>query len=127
MNDELNRELENAFGADVPYDESKHAKAVEEAVKMYQEKNRRTCWLTWGYLVAATVAILALFAGLMAATSVKMMFVYALLILIFHECTVLMKLWWWVYSSRNTTLAELKKLQLQVAELASQKRVVGSD
>jgi len=100
-------------------DEKKHERVMEEVCRMYQSKTKRAKYFTWAYLAAITAAILLCFLKFVTTDNVKTMLEMVLLILILHEGTVLMKLWWWVYSSRNTTLETLKTLQIQLDRIES--------
>jgi len=42
----------------------------------------------------------------------------AVITLIGYNSTILMKLWYWVVSTKLNILKEIKQLQLQIAELA---------
>lgn len=118
--DEFDRNLKGLFAEPQGRgDEEKHERVMKEVCRMYQIKTKRAKYFTWAYLAAITAAILLCFLKFVATENVKTMLGMALLILILHEGTVLMKLWWWVYSSRNTTLETLKTLQLQLDRIES--------
>lgn len=118
--EEFDRNMKGLFsGPPGRGDEDKHERVLEEVCRMYQVKTKRAKYLTWGYLAAITVAILLCFLKFVATDNVKTMLGTVLIILILHEGTVLMKLWWWVYSSRNATLETLKAVQIQLDRMES--------
>ncbi|MHC4591973.1 MAG: DUF6768 family protein [Planctomycetota bacterium] len=72
------------------------------------------------YVVLALCVLFGAYSAwqLSRATSTKSMFMYAILILIMYEGTILIKLWYWVVNAKYVVLKELKELELQVAQLA---------
>ena len=115
--DDFDRGLIEVFSQTPKYNEQGHEDMLQEVSRMYQTKTRRAKYFTWASLVLATGLILLCFWLLSRTDDIKTMLFLAVLILIFHEGTVLMKLWWWTYSSRNLTLETLKEIQLQLCKM----------
>lgn len=118
-NDQLDTELREMFTGEAPYNDKQHKQMMKEVTIMYKTKTRRAKYLAWGCLASTTGIILLCVWQFMQTNDIKTMLLMTILILIFHEATVLMKLWWWTYSSRNMTMETLKEIQVQLAELQS--------
>lgn len=126
--EEFDRNIKGLFSEPPGHgDEGKHERVLEEVCRMYQVQTKRAKYLTWGYLAAITVAILLCFLKFAETDNVKTMLGMVLIILILHEGTVLMKLWWWVYSSRNATLETLKAVQIQLDRMESAMKARGQE
>jgi hypothetical protein len=118
--DEFDKKIIEPLKYTKKFDEQKNKKIHEEVIKMYTKKTKRAKYITWLYLIGMLGAIFFLGFVYFKTESVKTMLTLGIVILILHETTVLTKLWWWVYSSRNSTLEELKKIQLQISELSKE-------
>ncbi len=117
MMEKLDKQIRTVFEQDFKYDENRHATSIKEVVKMYRKRTKIAKYVTWAYLFFATGLILFCFWQFFRTDNMKTMILMAIVILILHEVTILMKLWWWVYSSRNATLESLKTIQYQLNEI----------
>jgi hypothetical protein len=59
--------------------------------------------------------------GLRFASDTKGMLCWVLFFMIGFNSTILIKLWYWVVSSKYKIIEELKQLQLQIADQAGEK------
>ncbi len=115
----FDEELFKLVAQGTPYDQQKHEKMLQEVTMKYKVKTNKAKYLTWAYLAVCTSLILLGFQQFFRTDDIKKMIFIMTLIIIFHSGTVLMKLWWWTYSSRNAVLEELKTIRLQLAEMQS--------
>lgn len=114
---ELDKQLTNMFAHNASYNKQKHKEMLQEVMNMYASKTRWAKYITIVGNIIAVVVIVACFWQFAQTESMKTMLYMAIFILIFYETTILMKLWWWTVSSRNTILQTLKEMQLQIAEM----------
>jgi fatty acid desaturase len=114
---ELDTQLRDMFAHHANYNQQKHEKMLQEVTNMYTSKTRLAKYLTHAINLVALIVMIFCLWQFSQTENVKTMLYMAIFILIFYETTVLMKLWWWTVSSRNTILQTLKEMQLQIAEL----------
>ena len=110
-------ELKNALNRTHPIPASELAALNERIVQTYARKQKGFSRLLGVYLAVMILGILVLWTLFMTTSNLKQCLFYGILILIFYEATVLMKLWFWIMHGKVTTMREIKLLQLAVAEL----------
>ena len=71
----------------------------------------------WIFLAVSTAMMVGGMIFLTHEKGVRGMLFAAVIALIGYNSTILMKLWYWVVSTKLSILKELKQLQLQIAEL----------
>ena len=115
---ELTELLENESGFDISMDESTRKEMAQMISHKFESDMSKVKIVFWIFLV---VSVAMMVGGLIFLTHEKgtrgMLFA-AVIALIGYNSTILMKLWYWVVSTKLDILKELKQLQLQVAELA---------
>jgi len=72
----------------------------------------------WIFLAVSTAMMVGGMIFLTQEKGVRGMLFAAVIALIGYNSTILMKLWYWVVSTKLSILKELKQMQLQMAELA---------
>jgi len=72
----------------------------------------------WIFLAVSTAMMVGGMIFLTLEKGVRGMLFAAVIALIGYNSTILMKLWYWVVSTKLSILKELKQMQLQMAELA---------
>ena len=110
MNDEDS--LSNALAQNGSFDPDRATAVRATALASFDARLRKVDRWLMGYLCVATwLMILALF-HFLHATATKPLLFYGLLMLIFFEITVLMKLWYWMMNTKIGILKTLKEMQL---------------
>ena len=79
---------------------------------MFENKVKTVRWLTALFLVINIAAMVAAAVCLQFATDTRMMFWCAIMFIVAFEGTVLIKLWYWVMTSKISVLTELKHLEM---------------
>lgn len=113
--DEFERQIEKTLNQLKPADASKHRDCREESVKMFENRIKKIRRLTFLFLVVDIAAMVAAAVFLQLATSTRMMIWCAIMFMVSFEGTVLIKLWYYVVSSRISVLRELKHLEMLLA------------
>jgi len=120
--DNLEKELTELLNNESGFEAGKAEAAGKEMARMIFQKYETDMFkvkvVFWIFLVvsAAMMAGGMLFLNIEKGT--KGMIFAAVIALIGYNSTVLMKLWYWVVSTKLNILKEIKQLQLQIAELA---------
>lgn len=103
------------------FDAGKAETLRKEMVQMFEGKLKKVKLLTWAFLLIDGIIIAggisSLLVNLLITKNTNAMIISAVVVLIAHEGTVLIKLWYWVLNTKYGVLKELKQLQLQIAEL----------
>jgi len=115
--DPFELKLKNALTRNEPIPPAELSALNDNIVKAFARKQRAFHRLMAIYLVVLCLMIFALMALFMDTSDLKMCLLFAVVIVILFEGTVLMKLWFWVMHSKIATLREIKLLQLAVADL----------
>ena len=119
MNDNELNELEQAVQQTLsrvePAVGSQHEARRKESVRMFEGKVRSVRWLTGLFLAVDIAAMVAAAVFLQFATSTQMMIWCAILFIVAFESTILIKLWYWIMTSKISVLRELKQLELRLA------------
>jgi ABC-type sugar transport system permease subunit len=127
---DFENKLKNALEKNGDFDSAKSETARKEIVQMFEDKLKRVKLWTWIFLlidvVVITVGVSSLLINLLVTKSTNAIIVSAIIILIAHEGTVLIKLWYWILNTKYDVLKELKQLQLQIAEQTAQKPLAES-
>jgi len=103
------------------FDAGKAETLRKEMVQMFEGKLKKVKLWTWAFLLIDGIIIAggisSLLVNLLITKNTNAMIISAVVVLIAHEGTVLIKLWYWVLNTKYGVLKELKQLQLQIAEL----------
>jgi len=116
--DEFEKKVANALADTAKLDADKAYALRKEMVQMYDKKLKILKLATQISLLVLAVMIVYGLRRLSHSEETVDMFAYAIVVVILSQCTVLMKLWYWVLNTKYGVLKELKQLQLQIAELA---------
>ncbi len=120
--DNFDQHLVQALRHEQDYDDNRSDSVQKEVVQMFHNKKRFAAILTWIWLVIAPIVILSLIWYFFQTTNIKAMLLCVMIVLIIHESTVLMKLWYWAIDTKTSVLKEIKQLQLQIGELTQADR-----
>lgn len=112
--DELEKAIEKSLNQTEPSDSSKDQICREESVHMFEKRVRKARVITWSFLAIEIAAMIAAAVFLQYATSTRMMIWCAIMFLVAFEGTILVKLWYWVVSSKISLLTELKQLEMLI-------------
>lgn len=119
---DFEKELKEVLGKNGNFDSAKSETLRKEIVQMWYEKNmRKTKIIFWVYFLLSIGMMIGGYIGLRFAADTKGMLCWVLFFMIGFNSTILMKLWYWVISSKYRVLEEIKRLQLQIAEQAGKK------
>jgi len=119
--DELEKTIQVTLSQTGKFDAGKAETLRKEIVQMFEGKLKKVKLLTWAFLLIDGIIIAGGISGLLVnlliTKNTNAMIISAVVVLIAHEGTVLIKLWYWVLNTKYGVLKELKQLQLQIAEL----------
>jgi len=119
--DELEKTIQVTLSRTGKFDAGKAETLRKEIVQMFEGKLKKVKLLTWAFLLIDGIiiagGIIGLLVNLLITKNTNAMIISAVVVLIAHEGTVLIKLWYWVLNTKYGVLKELKQLQLQIAEL----------
>ncbi len=116
--DMLETELKQALSGP-PLAEADVDRLSQMVVRTFEERQRKVKHVMYAYLAGLMVFLLFLFYLYFNTTDLRACLLLAVAMLIVFEGTVLMKLWFWVLHSKLSTLREIKRLQVQLAELSA--------
>lgn len=104
--------LGKALSENGAFDPGKAKESREKVVSSFEAKMRKVERYLWAYMcLCCWLLVFALFHFFHSSTTKAMIF-YGLLVLIFFETTILMKLWYWIANNKLTVLKEVKQLRL---------------
>jgi hypothetical protein len=108
----LDDNLAQALGENGSFDPHKAAELKKQVLGTFEAKMRKVERYLWIYMcLCAWLFVFSLFHFFHSSTTKALLF-YGLLMLVFFETTILMKLWYWIMNNKITVLKELKQLQL---------------
>jgi len=114
------KELKEVLEKNGDFNVTKSEALRKEIVQMFEDKLKKVKLWTWAFMLIDVIIIAggisSLLVNLLITKNTNAMIISAVVVLVAHEGTVLIKLWYWVLSSKYAVLKELKQLQLQVAE-----------
>ena len=116
----LEKELKEVLEKNGDFNIAKSETLRKETVQMFEDKLKKVKLWTWAFLLIYVIIIAGGISGLLVnlliTKNTNAMLISAVVVLIAHEGTVLIKLWYWVLNTKYDVLKELKQLQLQIAE-----------
>jgi ABC-type sugar transport system permease subunit len=119
------KELKEFLEKNGDFDVVKSETLRKGIVQMFEDKLKKVKLWTWAFLLIYVIIIAGGISGLLVnlliTKNTNAMLVSAIVVLVAHEGTVLIKLWYWILNSKYDVLKELKQLQLQIAEQAGKK------
>jgi len=121
--DKLEKQLKQVLGKNGLFDADKSKKLRKELIQMWCDKNlRRAKLVFWIFFLLCLGMMAGGYIGLRSAGNTKEMLSWVIFFMIGFNSTILMKLWYWVVSTKLNILKEIKQLQLQIAELAGKEQ-----
>ena len=121
--DKLEKQLKQVLGKNGLFDADKSKKLRKELIQMWCDKNlRRAKLVFWIFFLLCLGMMVGGYIGLRYAGNTKEMLSWVIFFMIGFNSTILMKLWYWVVSTKLNILKEIKQLQLQIAELAGKEQ-----
>jgi hypothetical protein len=115
-------ELKNALSRAKPLPAAELAALNNRIIQTFARKQKGFFRLMAIYLLVLILGMIALLAMFMITSDLKLCLLIGIIVLIFFESTVLMKLWFWIMHGKVATMREIKLLQLAVAELKAHLR-----
>ncbi len=120
--DKLEKQLKQVLGKNGIFDAAKSETLRKEMKQMIFQKFEgdmsRVKVVFWIFLVISAVMMVGGMLFINHEKGTRGMIFAAVVTMIGYNSTVLMKLWYWVVSTKLNILKEIKQLQLQIAELA---------
>ena len=120
--DKLEKELTELLGDESGFvgsmDESTRKEMAQMISHKFESDMSKVKIVFWIFLVVSAAMMVGGLIFLTHEKGTRGMLFAAVIALIGYNSTILMKLWYWVVSTKLDILKELKQLQLQVAELA---------
>jgi hypothetical protein len=118
--DNLENQLKKTLKSDSGFDPDKDQFKQKETVRMFYDNMRNVKIVFWIFMAISLAIIVIGAIGIFQNTGRYI--TWALFVaLVGFNSTILMKLWYWIVSSKLSLLKEIKQLQLQIAELADKK------
>ncbi|MFA5251188.1 MAG: DUF6768 family protein [Phycisphaerae bacterium] len=118
---DFENELKNALEKNGVFDIAKSETARKETVQMFDDNMRKVKIVYWICILLCLGMMGTGYIGLRSAADTRDMLLCVILFMIGFNSTILMKLWYWVVSSKYKVLEEIKRLQLQIAEQVGKK------
>lgn len=116
---DFEKELKEVLEKNGDFDVAKSETIRKEMTQMWYDKSlRRTKLIFWIYFLLSLGMMAGGYIGLRFATDTKGMLSWVIFFMIGFNSTILMKLWYWVVSTRINLQKDLKELQLQIAEFS---------
>ena len=119
--DKLEKQLKQVLGKNGLFDADKSKKLRKEMKQMIFQKFEgdmsRVKVVFWIFLVISAAMMVGGMLFINHEKGTRGMIFAAVITLIGYNSTILMKLWYWVVSTKLNILKEIKQLQLQIAEL----------
>ena len=84
---------------------------------MFEDKLKKIKLWTWAFLLIDVVIIVGALITFFHSTHIKALILCAMVVVVVYDSTVLIKPWYRVYHNEIKVRTEVKRLQLQVAEL----------
>jgi hypothetical protein len=114
--------IRDAFGLRVELDLDREEQTVEAVVRAF--RTRSLFYLVVGSVYSLAVLVVAILCGIQmfATADTNARILWAMGFGVSAIWLLLLKIFWWVMSSKLSTLREIKLLELQIAELAEQRR-----
>ena len=119
---ELTELLGNESGFAGSIDESTRKEMAQMIFQKFESDMSKVKVVFWIFLVMGVATMVGGMIFLIHAKGTKWMLFAAVIALMGYNSTILMKLWYWVVSTKLGILKEIKQLQLQVAELIDKKQ-----
>ncbi len=124
--DKLEKELTELLGNESGFagsiDESTRKEMAQMIFQKFESDMSKVKVVFWIFLVMGVATMVGGMIFLIHAKGTKWMLFAAVIALMGYNSTILMKLWYWVVSTKLGILKEIKQLQLQVAELSDKKQ-----
>ena len=116
---ELTELLKNESGLEASKDETarKEIAQMEGFFERFVTNVQRARLVFWVFFLLCLGMMVGGYIGLRYAGNTKEMLSWVIFFMIGFNSTILMKLWYWVVSTKLNILKEIKQLQLQIAEL----------
>ena len=105
-------DLTKALAKNGAYDLEKAEEMREKMVGTFEAKLRKVERFLWVYLCLLAWLIVFTMFHFMQSSSTKALLFYGILLLIFFETTILMKLWYWTMNNKISVLKAIKQLEL---------------
>jgi len=119
--DKLEKQLKQVLGKNGLFDADKSKTLRKEMKQMIFQKFEgdmsRVKVVFWIFLVISAAMMVGGMLFINHEKGTRGMIFAAVITLIGYNSTILMKLWYWVVSTKLNILKEIKQLQLQIAEL----------
>jgi hypothetical protein len=104
--------LADALRQNGAFDPDKTEEVRRKALGAFEAKMRKVERYLWIYMcLCAWLFVFTLFHFMQSSTTKALLF-YGLLMLIFFETTILMKLWYWIMNNKISVLKAIKQLEL---------------
>lgn len=105
-------DLTEALGQNGAYDPEKAEELRKKMVGTFKAKIRKAERYLWVYMCLCCWLFVFTLFHFMQSSSTKALLLYGILMLVFFETTVLMKLWYWIMNNKISVLKAIKQLEL---------------
>jgi hypothetical protein len=112
-------DLTEALAQNGAYDPEKAEELRTRMVATFEAKMRKVERYLWVYLCLCCWLVVFILFKFMQSGSTKAVLFYGLLILVFFETTILMKLWYWIMNNKISVLKAIKQVELGRATAAA--------
>jgi len=122
MKEDFDRQIAQSLSGLASPDATRFDAARKEILHMYDEKLHKAERHAWMWILASSLFGIVCLLNFDRAGSTKSQILYALGALACLQTSILIKLWYWIVNNKLGVLKEIKQLELQIAELAAQRR-----
>jgi hypothetical protein len=112
-------DLTKALAQNGAYDSEKAEELRTKMVGAFEAKMRKVKRYLWAYMCLCCWLVVFTLFHFMQSSSTKALLFYGILMLVFFETTILMKLWYWIVNNKISVLKAIKQVELGEAATAA--------
>ena len=113
-------DLREALAQNGAYDPEQAEQLRNKTVGTFKAKMRKVERYLWVYIcLCCWLVVFTLFHFMQSSTTKALLF-YGILMLVFFETTILMKLWYWIMNNKISVLKAIKQIELGGAEITTE-------
>lgn len=105
-------DLSGALAQNGAYDSEKAKELRTKMVGTFEAKMRKVERCFWVYMCLCCWLVVFTLFHFMQSSSTKALLFYGILMLVFFETTILMKLWYWIMNNKISVLKAIKQIEL---------------
>lgn len=115
---EHDSDFKKALAENGSFDPQKADELRQKTVGNFEAKMRKAERYLWAYMCVLCWLVVFTFFHFMQSSTTKALLFYGILMVVFVESTILMKLWYWIMNNKISVLKAIKQVELGGAEAA---------